>query len=297
MHTLIQPARRGTLLLFVIAHALATAIVNLLLFSNGVFHPLAFATGGVLTGTLVVGLVLIAVLIGGVCLRFGRLRAYDIGWIPAHLPAGLALTALVWVLAQLIHLAAGGLHNGAPAWSPLLAQQGVLAMLGVLIGQLLGNALFEELAYRGFLFPQLYLRIHGDGEQPWRRFLITLLLSQAIFALIHIPNRLYMGMTPAEIAADLPLLLCWGVLFTLVYLRTDNLFIVTGIHALGNAPTTLFATAPALSGDRASLLIYALATLVIFVLPWLARLAESFLSGGAAGRGVSAATRPYEGQF
>jgi acyl-CoA synthetase (AMP-forming)/AMP-acid ligase II len=50
-------------------------------------------------------------------------------------------------------------------------------------------------------------------------------------------------------------------------MRTDNLFIAVAVHALGNAPTTLFATSPLLDGAGASLLIYALAALGIFVLP------------------------------
>lgn len=147
-------------------------------------------------------------------------------------------------------------------------------VLGVLIGQVFGNALFEELAYRGFVFPQLYLRLHGDGERPWHGFLLTLLISQALFALVHIPNRLYLGMSAGEIAADLAMLIGWGVLFTLIYMRTDNIFLVTGVHALGNAPTTLFTSMPALQGAGASLLIYALAVLAIFVLPWVLKLLE-----------------------
>ena len=76
-------------------------------------------------------------------------------------------------------------------------------------------------------------------------------------------------MTPREIAFDLLMLLGWGTLYTLIYLRTDNLFIVVGIHALGNTPTTLFNTPPALSGDGASILIYTLVIILLFGLPLL----------------------------
>jgi hypothetical protein len=267
MHTPIHPARRGTLLLFVIAHAVLITVVNLLLFANGTFHPLLAWTGGMVGGTLVVNAVLLVVLIGGVCLAYGWLRPYDVGWIPAHLRGGVLATLALWGAAQVIHLLAGWLAHGSIALAPPLAAGGAVVLVGLLIGQLFGNALFEELAYRGFLFPQLYLRIHGDGRHPWLRFLLTLLVSQTIFALVHIPNRLYLGMTISEIIPDLALLTVWGVLFTLIYLRTDNLFLVVGIHALGNAPTTLFASAPALQGSGASLLIYALAAVGVFALP------------------------------
>lgn len=271
MNPPIRSARRGTLLLFLITHILLVAVVNLMLFANGVFHPLAASTGGLLTGTLIVGLVMIGLLICGVCLRWGRLRPYDIGGIPAHLRTGVVFTLALWAAAQVVHLSAGWAARGAVMLAPSVETQGIGALLGILIGQLFGNALFEELAYRGFLFPQLYLRIHGSGERPWLRFVITLLISQALFALVHIPNRLYIGMSLAEIAPDLAMLIGWGALFTLVYLRTDNLFIVTGIHALGNAPTTVFASIPSLQGASSSLLIYALAVLAIFVLPALLR--------------------------
>ena len=270
----IHTSRRGTLLLFLIAHVLLVAVANLLLFANRVFQPLSASTGGILTGTLVVGLGMILLLIYGVCLRLGRLRPYDIGWIPAHLRSGIIFTLTLWAAAQVVHLSAGLAAQGSIALAPSVESQGFGVLLGILIGQLFGNALFEELAYRGFLFPQLYLRIHGSGERPWMRFVITLLISQALFALVHIPNRLYMGMTLSELSPDLAMLIGWGVLFTLVYLRTDNLFIVTGIHALGNAPTTLFASIPALQGASSSLLIYVLAVLAVFVLPTLLRAFE-----------------------
>jgi hypothetical protein len=76
-------------------------------------------------------------------------------------------------------------------------------------------------------------------------------------------------MKPDEIALDLLMLLGWGVLYTLIYLHTDNLFIVVGIHALGNAPTTLFTTAPLLAGDGASILIYTVVIAALFGTPLL----------------------------
>jgi membrane protease YdiL (CAAX protease family) len=113
------------------------------------------------------------------------------------------------------------------------------------------------------------LRLKQFGDRPWVRLALALLISQGLFALSHIPNRIYLGMKPNEIAVDLLMLLGWGTLYTIVYLRTDNLFIVVGIHALGNTPTTLFRTAPILSGDGASILIYTLVMLYLFGLPLL----------------------------
>lgn len=261
MYEPIRSARRHTILRLVAAHFALAAVVNLVFFAGNTFRPLASATGGLLTGSLLVNLVFLGVLVGLIVLGFGRLRFYDIGVISRHIPAGLAYTFGIWGAAQVIHLLAGLLTYGTVSFNANWANPGF--MLGMVLAQIFGNALFEEIAYRSFLFPQLYLRLTGLRDLPWRRLGVALLVSQGLFALSHIPNRIYLGMKPNEIALDLLLLLALGILYTLIYVRTDNLFIVVGIHALGNTPTTLFMTTPALSGDGESILIY---TLVIAVL-------------------------------
>ena len=261
MYEPIRSARRHTIPRLIVAHFALTIIVNLVFFAGNTFRPLASATGGLVTGSLLVNLVFIGVLVGLIMLSSGRLRFYDIGVIPRHIPVGLAYTLGIWGAAQIIHLVAGLITYGTVSFSANWANPGFL--LGMVLAQIFGNALFEEIAYRSFLFPQLYLRLTGLRDLPWRRLGAALIVSQGLFALSHIPNRIYLGMKPGAIALDLLLLLALGILYTLIYVRTDNLFIVVGIHALGNTPTTLFTTAPGLSGDGESILIY---TLVIAVL-------------------------------
>lgn len=267
MYEPIRPARRYTIVWLIAAHFTLTAVVNLVLFAGNTFRPLASATGGLFTGSLLANLVFIAVLIVVIVLRSGGLRLYDVGLIPRHIPAGILYTVGIWGAAQVLHLLAGLLVYGTATLSAEWVNPGF--MVGLVLTQILGNALFEEIAYRGFLFPQLFLRLSRLRSRPWRRFGLALLLSQGLFALSHIPNRIYLGMTPSEIALDLILLLGWGTLYTIIYLRTDNLFIVIGMHALGNTPTTLFRTAPILEGNGASILIYTLVILVLFGLPLL----------------------------
>lgn len=261
MYEPIRSARRYTIVRLVAAHFALTLVVNLVFFAGNTFRPLASATGGLLTGSLLVNLVFIGVLIGLIPIGFGRLRLYDLGVIARNVPVGLAYTLGIWGAAQAIHLIAGLVTYGSVSLNRDWSNPGF--MLGMALAQILGNALFEEIAYRGFLFPQLYLRLAGLRDKPWRRLVTALIVSQGLFALSHIPNRIYLGMSPGDIALNVLLLLVLGVLYTLIYVRTDNLFIVVGIHALGNTPTTLFQTAPSLQGDGASILIY---TLVIAAL-------------------------------
>ena len=265
----IRRVRQNTLLIFLFAHFVLTAIVNLVFFAGNTFRPLASATGGLFTGSLLANLIFIAALVLAIILAIGGLRLYDVGLIRRNVLPAIVYTFLLWGAAQFIHLLAGLLTNGEIMTNPDWTIYGAGFMIGLLLTQIFGNALFEEIAYRGFLFPQLYLRLTSLREYPWKRFALALVISQLAFALSHIPNRIYLGMTGGDIAVDLLMLVGWGVLYTLLYLRTDNLFLVVGVHALGNTPTTLFATAPVLTGAGASMLIYLLAVTATFLYPML----------------------------
>ncbi len=261
----IRSSRPGTMTVFIMVHFALTAIVNLVFFAGNAFRPLASATGGVFTGSLIVNVIFLVIIVGGVMFIRGGLRLYDVGLIMRRLGGGVVFTLAFWGAAQLVHLLAGLLYRGYVAFSPALNDPGF--MIGLVLAQIFGNALFEEIAYRGFLFPQLYLWLGERQRNPWKRLGLALLISQGAFALSHIPNRIYLGMTPDAIAFDLLLLLTWGVFYTIIYLRTDNLFVVVGAHAMGNVPTTLFATAPGLEGNGEAVLIYAMIIVAMFLYP------------------------------
>ncbi|MNY59694.1 CAAX amino terminal protease self- immunity [compost metagenome] len=65
-------------------------------------------------------------------------------------------------------------------------------------------------------------------------------ISQSIFALMHIPNRIYSGLTGMEFVYDFIQLVILGIIFCLLYLLTKNLFFVVGIHSLMNEPLMLW---------------------------------------------------------
>lgn len=265
----IRRARRTTIIIFLFAHFTLTAVVNLVFFAGNAFRPLASATGGLFTGSLLANLVFIAALVLVIILGVGRLRLYDIGLVRRNIMPGLVYTVGLWLVAQIVHLLAGLATHGTVSLNAEWLTYGVGFMIGLLLTQIFGNALFEEIAYRGFLVPQLYLRLERLRDRPWKRLFAALLISQTAFALSHIPNRIYLGMTAGDIAIDLLMLVGWGILYALLYLRTDNLFLVVGVHALGNTPTTIFATAPMLTGAGASMLIYLLAVTATFLYPML----------------------------
>ncbi len=83
----------------------------------------------------------------------------------------------------------------------------------------------------------------GRRWRPVPALLVGVATSQAIFAATHIPQRLHHGVAGAELALHLVGLWCFGVALTAVWLRTRNLWIAVGVHALSNSPTFLFAPA------------------------------------------------------
>jgi len=264
----IRRSRHSAPVRFIFLHLVLVGVVNLVLFAGGAFQWLASATSGLVTGSWVANLVFLGVLVAWLIVRQGDLRLYDIGVIPSRIPAALVFTLGLWLAAQTLHAVAGLLTYGSITVASIWNSDGMFVLLGMLLAQLFGNALFEEIAFRGFLFPQVYLRLDFMHRYGWFRLIAALILTQGMFALTHIPNRIYLGLSREAILWDLGVLFVLGVLFTFIYARTDNLFIVVGIHALGNAPTTLFRTAPVLATEGGSILIYSLVIAGVYGVPW-----------------------------
>lgn len=221
--------------------ALATAF-NFVWFGNRLLHAIVRSTGGWLNATLLANLCLLGVVVGGALCGLGRARPRDLGLRARQLVPAVLATALMWLALQLatalVAWAGGEALVGAPARSDVRAPFG-----SDLIAQLFGNALHEEILFRGCLLVQIGLWL-SPGELPpprrvqWR----ALLISQALFALQHIPNRLAFGAWHGVAGAvgDLALLLVSGLCFAGVFVRTGNLLVAVGLHALGNCPTMLW---------------------------------------------------------
>jgi membrane protease YdiL (CAAX protease family) len=209
---------------------------------------------------LVVFATVLIVVVGGVIVGIGRMRPADVGLRRDKLAEGIVVTGAVWLLMQLVELAGdiatGGTVTIAPTWS----RNGVESTLAWTAAMFLGAALYEEIAYRGFLFPQIYLKIGGTHR---KRFWIALLISQVVFAAGHIPAHITLRHLSGSVLWTTVFLQgITGVLLVLLYLRTRNLWICIGMHGLANAPTPLVAGA---SGFEAYLII------LVIGWPWIAR--------------------------
>ena len=210
-------------------------LIVFILFPSGVLRVIPRSTDCLVSTTWIANIVLLVVVIGSLRWRSG-LHADDVGLASRGFLPGVAVTMALWIGINLFQtLCAFRLGVPVEANSDWL-QLGVLRTVGIFLAQLLGNALFEEILFRGVLFQQWRMRLSSRGKRPAQSLLLALIFSQALFALIHVPLRLSSGMPLDALPSELALLFGLGVLLGLVYWRTSNLYICVGVHALSNAP-------------------------------------------------------------
>lgn len=253
----VKEAPWKVILTFLVASTVLISVINLVLFPGPFFDPLTHATGGLIDATLqanLLNILLFCLIVFG----WGKLRPLDVGLDWSKLKQGLALTALLWLTAQTLILLINWINRDIHL-DPIWSERGVTTVLGGLIAQLAGNALFEEMEYRGFYLSQFYLKIRSQNEKwrlAWSVFAMLIL-----FMLSHIPNRIFAGYTLADIPQDFVFLFINGLFFTVIYLVSHNLFLAVGVHALMNRPTMITeATFPA------GILIGLLALILIIVM-------------------------------
>ncbi|HKJ39652.1 MAG TPA: CPBP family intramembrane glutamic endopeptidase [Anaerolineales bacterium] len=249
------------ILVYLLTSTILLSTINLVLFPGEFFDPITKATGGLIDATLqanILNILLFSLIVFG----WGKLRPGDVGLKWSKLGQAFTLTVLLWLTTQAIILLINWI-NGDIYIDPVWRERGASTVIGGLIAQLLGNAFFEEMEYRGFYLSQFYLKIKTQDE-TWRtRWAILSMLG--LFILSHIPNRIISGYTLADIPQDFAFLFIWGLLFTAVYLVSGNLFLAVGVHALMNKPTMITeATFPA--G-----MLVAFLTLILLIILWLRR--------------------------
>jgi membrane protease YdiL (CAAX protease family) len=246
------------LLVFLAASTVLASVINLVLFPSPFFDPIERATGGLIDSTLqanFLNILLFSLIVFG----WGKLRPKAVGLDRTKLMQGISLTALLWIVTQAIVLLINWI-NGDIHLDPVWSERGASTVLGGLVAQLLGNAFYEEMGFRGFYLSQFYLKLKTQNER-WRIFW-SVLAMLSLFIVSHIPNRIFSGYTLAEIPQDFALLFIWGLFFTVIYLVSSNLFLAIGVHALMNKPTMVTeATFPAA-------MLVSILTLILLVMLW-----------------------------
>jgi len=266
-----RDVRRTSIGMFVgivAVHAVLKVVFFHKLFLEMVADPLYDATRGYLSHSATAGIIEICVF--GVLLVGGaRLGARDLGLGSRKLLNGLLVVLFVWSVAQVVVVAIGHAQGGdiyfGPAWNS--SREAFVAGTAQAYGT---TAFVEELVYRGFLLPQVFLALTAMRRWSWSTCLaIALVSTQLYFALSH-------GYAAARMDLDLGASLLYlshvfavGLLFAALYLRSGNLYVAIGVHGLINFPGGLFE-----SGVDGSLVMLLLSCGLLLSWPALARVME-----------------------
>lgn len=245
----------STILLFSILYCVYVTFINLVVFKSNILQPIPKLTSGLINQTLTVNIVSVIIFVFIIILKYGRLSFFDIGVKKNRLLSAIVAIFTIWIFMQLVNIIVGLILSEKPIIYNGWNKYGASEMFGSIIGQLFGNCLFEELAFRGFLLVQVCKKFKGTKE----KLFTGLTVSQLLFALIHIPNRILEGMNILEILPSLIIVFILGLLFATVYLVTDNIFLSIGIHALWNTPLLVFDGLP-------SMLIILIATIILLII-------------------------------
>lgn len=236
---------RGILIAFALSYAILSIVIVSLAFESELYRSIAsqiqITTGGLIQTTLLNYIPYFVIILLGILFKTGKLIPADVGLRPQDvIPALLTITSF-WISLQLIvvlvSIVTGSSIDLHHQWSSI----GVLPVIGAFIAQLMGNALFEEIAFRGFLFPQILMRlVTRENRVSVKNVIFAIIISQVGFALVHIPVRLYNDITGLSLVFDLIGTMIVGIFFCILYLRTKNLLVCVGIHTFINGAVLLF---------------------------------------------------------
>ena len=222
----------------IIALAISIAVIWGVLFRWSGLDVVRHETAGLIQPTFVAALVIFALV--GTVLYAGSISLQDAGLAANDLRRALVVLVVVASGIQIGLIASAMISDGELHAGPaLLDDPGTVA--GNVIAQLLGTALVEEIAFRGFLLRQLLIRAR---ERYGDRHGLALAVSAAalLFALYHIPQRMSLGLRGFDLIGSLAVVWFGGVLASYLYLRSGNLGIVIVLHALFNYSAPLVAS-------------------------------------------------------
>ena len=245
----------------------ATTAVNFGLAASDLWRPAYDWSSAWLHPTLLGGFALAFVSLIAIRL-FAGLRAGEVGLRSSQLLPGVLYTLVVWGGVQAAAAGFEFLNERTPKLHDQWAVPGVPG--GSFLGQIFGNALAEELLYRGFLFVQFAFVLGARGDRRKRALWIAALASALVFALSHIPNRLVKGNYDdfSRVLSDQLGLFGYGLFSVLLYARTKNLIFVIGVHALINYPTMFLAVPDEMTPGTQGW-VFLLTLPLLFVWSWL----------------------------
>jgi len=227
-----------TMALFFIV-SLVIVFVYLTIFLSGTIQAIELMSMGLVHRTLILNSILLLGAIYCTLILYGKLQSKDFGLVGRKLPLAVIVGLITWILVQIIEALLSYIGTGIVEIDPIWNSEG-LAQIGLLIGMVFGTALYEEIGFRGFLLVQFRMKMERVIENRYLQITVALLVSQLFFSILHLPWMVLNQGWTITIVTDLIFsVFLNGIIYGLLYLRTENLFFVMIIHGLGNAQTTL----------------------------------------------------------
>ena len=226
------------LLLVVLVSLIFGFVIEKLVFPSEILLPVSTLTSGLVNPGTLVCTVSFVIIVWGIIIRQGKIQITDLGWKRQNLVRAILYVFLIWLAIQSIVAIVSYFVKGNISINPRWQEKGIKVVIGFLISSVAAAA-YEETIFRGFLLPQMYLYLEKVSSQtPRKRIIMAIVIHAVIWALAHLPYRISAG--AANILEEQLVLIFIGILAATFYVWTQNIFLIIGFHALGNAPTLIF---------------------------------------------------------
>ncbi|NBW35636.1 MAG: CPBP family intramembrane metalloprotease [Cytophagia bacterium] len=140
------------------------------------------------------------------------------------------------------------------------SSQMILRNLLAFIFNILIGAFIEEVIFRTYLIPQCFHFLKEKINNNALLILILVISTQAFFSLTHLPMLVFRHeLTESNVSQIQIELFIIGIIFSIIYLRTQNLIFVTFVHAMINLPLVV------IESEFSSQLIILLTVFIMFL--------------------------------
>jgi len=233
----VRPTPLWFIVLSIVVYMVLAYLGNLVVAPSELLPSLPAATGYVIVPTFL-NYVPYFIIMGLLLVLVGRLRCNDFGLIRQRFLPAVVWVLCTWLAAQLFfvltHLDDISLD---PAWHGRI----VKTISNTVTGQMLGNALYEEMFWRAFVISQVSLLLVHRLKWTFGKALTwAIILSSILFAMSHLPRDFSHDLTVQQILGFQAVWFAGGLAFAGIFLLSNNIFIAIGIHSLSNYSLSLF---------------------------------------------------------
>ena len=186
------------------------------------------SSDGIIRGDLLINFYLFSIVV--VSSKLSGLSLSDIGLSLKDIKHGVLITSVYFILFNVIAIILSIVFHKDILIEYDSIKQNANYMICEAISQFFGNALFEEVFWRGFLLVQLAKVFHKITKKTILALAVSAIIGSVIFAYGHSHGTGFQGLGMERSFA----LIISGISFCVMYLLFNNIFSIIGIHAITN---------------------------------------------------------------